>query len=669
LAAEHSREVAQLHQKLDEALQRRPLAGHNASGLSSENYDDSSGPQAAVKVGNVETLKPQHLDNGEITVSKKLESLLDDLEQRIAKEESSLQPQTLTLPGVVPHTKGVEEGTVVPHEHWEQGQMDGGECEDESGECEDTVPELVPVEKGSFSPSSPTSRERISSLPRSLTLAAEKKPKAKTLQGKVLAAATRFKEKDPLSERSYRLTEEEAQKRWLWRFMHSAEVRIFCSMAILTNCVFIGISTEHMLTCEIQGTEVGLEWHHVQNAYVFWFALELLLRLLAERSLFVNGGDWKWNLLDTILVICSLGDLIANGLSGGAASNLSMARLLRIFRFMRILRIIRVMRFFQSFRVMVFSIIHSMSSLFWVFVVILFVEYCFGIFFLHGAVEYFALPESSRSDESETDMKNYFGSIAEVLLTLFMCITGGVDWTEVLKPLMAIHWAYGVVFILYVFFMMFGVLNVVIGAFVKTTAHIYKCDRQVIIEDELGQLNDYTAKIKEFFHEADKDSSGTLSWEEFENYLQDDKVKAYFQTLELDVSQAHVLFTLLDTDESNEVAIDEFVDGCLRLKGQARSIDVNMLLYEIEKMIGKVNSFSNAVSESFRRIERRLGVRYVKGQERADLGVVQNTVPSEQGLRRSDSVEFKEPAHQTQNLAPPNRLSAGMDAVTVMLSQ
>merc|ERR1711870_43656 len=93
---------------------------------------------------------------------------------------------------------------------------------------------------------------------------------------------------------------------------------------------------------------------------------------------------------------------------------------------------------------------------------------------------------------------------------------------------------------------------------------------------------------KAFFHEADTDKSGMLSWEEFSEHLQDDKVKAYFQALELDVSQARGLFKLLDIDGNNQVGLNEFLDGCMRLKGQAKSIDVNMLLYENRRLMRKI---------------------------------------------------------------------------------
>merc|ERR1719401_1533715 len=69
------------------------------------------------------------------------------------------------------------------------------------------------------------------------------------------------------------------------------------------------------------------------------------------------------------------------------------------------------------------------------------------------------------------------------------------------------------------------------------------------------------------------------------------KVKAYFQALELDVSQANVLFDLLDTDRDGLVSIEEFVDGANRLKGYARNLDVNMLIVMCENMFMRMDKF------------------------------------------------------------------------------
>merc|ERR1719188_947840 len=137
------------------------------------------------------------------------------------------------------------------------------------------------------------------------------------------------------------------------------------------------------------------------------------------------------------------------------------------------------------------------------------------------------------------------------MVSLFMAITGGADWSDLVLPLRGINEVYEAMFILYIFFMLFGVLNVVVGAFVATTSQIVDEDKEALVKLEIERFEKYRQRIKGFFREADLDQSGTLSWEEFRRHLEDPKVKAYFQALELDVSQAHVLFDLLDTDASD----------------------------------------------------------------------------------------------------------------------
>merc|ERR1711953_994649 len=82
--------------------------------------------------------------------------------------------------------------------------------------------------------------------------------------------------------------------------------------------------------------------------------------------------------------------------------------------------------------------------------------------------------------------------------------------------------------------------------------------------------------------------------------------QAYLSSLELDASQARALFVLLDVDESGEVCVDEFVKGCMRLQGSARSMDVNMLLYENEKILYQFCSFKEYAEEQFEKIMQKI---------------------------------------------------------------
>ena len=59
----------------------------------------------------------------------------------------------------------------------------------------------------------------------------------------------------------------------------------------------------------------------------------------------------------------------------------------------------------------------------------------------------------------------------------------------------------------------------------------------------------------------------------------DERVHAHLRTLEIDVSQARALFSLFDVDESGEVAIEEFVEGCMQVRGGATGTDINVLMF------------------------------------------------------------------------------------------
>merc|ERR1719433_2565821 len=263
-----------------------------------------------------------------------------------------------------------------------------------------------------------------------------------------------------------------------------------------------------------------------------------------------------WNAFDTALLAVTISDIILNNMDSTGLSNLQVARLMRFVRFVRLVRLARAMRGIESLRLFVLSIFASGMSLVWCCLIVTLIVYFFASVFLSGVIEYFRHP--NRVAAQDAAMAEFYGSVMRAMATLFMSISGGVDWRDGMQPLTAIHWAYEPTFLFFIFFMFFGVLNIVVGAFVTAAGDISKTDRDFLVNAELESVGTYAQKIKAFFAEADSDNSGTLSWDEFEDHLQNPKVAAFFASLELDVSQAHRLFQLLDTDGSNEVGIDEF---------------------------------------------------------------------------------------------------------------
>eukprot|EP00969_Alexandrium_andersonii_P224421 9911471-Alexandrium_andersonii.AAC.1 len=71
--------------------------------------------------------------------------------------------------------------------------------------------------------------------------------------------------------------------------------------------------------------------------------------------------------------------------------------------------------------------------------------------------------------------------------------------------------------------------------------------------------------------------------------MQDKSLTAYFQALDMTVDEAWNFFKLLDVSGTNVIDADDFVSGCMRLRGTARSIDMHMLLYESRWVMRKLS--------------------------------------------------------------------------------
>merc|ERR1712232_1527438 len=83
-----------------------------------------------------------------------------------------------------------------------------------------------------------------------------------------------------------------------------------------------------------------------------------------------------------------------------------------------------------------------------------------------------------------------------------------------------------------------------------------------------------------FLNEADKDGGGDgqISKDEFVSLVEDASVKMWLSSMDLDAGDGAKLFDLLDESNDGQLSYDELVKGVSKLKGVARSIDLNTLM-------------------------------------------------------------------------------------------
>ncbi|CAJ1404753.1 unnamed protein product [Effrenium voratum] len=318
------------------------------------------------------------------------------------------------------------------------------------------------------------------------------------------------------------------------------------------------------------------------------FTAELVLRLIAAGPRLFWSEDWMWAFLDLIIVLFSLWEVVVQlvcGIDGGSCNlqgvsgvtSLKTMRIIRITRLVKTVRLAKVFRFVMAFRMLITSIMHTLKSLFWALALLILIVYIFAVLFTQAVNDY--LSDSGPMSQRELDnSQRYYGSMMQTMLSLFMSITSGVSWEEVLAPLQAISMAWVFIFLFYISFAYFAVLNVVTGVFCQSAIDGAQNDHATKVHSILAHKEAHLEQIRRLFSKLDAEDSGIITYDMFQERINSPAVRNFFATLGLDIWDAWSFFKCLDLDAGGAVEIEEFLMGCLRLRGQATAIDVGKII-------------------------------------------------------------------------------------------
>lgn len=368
---------------------------------------------------------------------------------------------------------------------------------------------------------------------------------------------------------------------------HSGVFQAVVAMLIFSNSCVIGVHADISMRCALDGRPEPAWGKGIDIFFCIAFSVELLCRLVAERGYFFIGRMASWNFFDSALVALAVLDLSM------ASLNVTFIRIVRLIRVIRVARIIRVIRLFKELRFMVCSVYASMSSLTWAFLLLMLFMYCFAVCFMQAGAAY--IYDGDVDPETEQLLAKHYRSLAWTLFTLLCSTTGGVSWRDVALPLYEINTFYLLVFCFFITFMVFGALNVLTAVFVEQSAAVLAMDKDLVIQEQMDRNSSLLNQMEALFREVDKDGSGDITWQEFQDVLHDHRVQSYFAVLKIDLDQAEGLFQLLDLDGSGSVSIQEFILSCMRIKGAARSIDVATVIHENKKSVRHIQNWCKEI--------------------------------------------------------------------------
>lgn len=370
-------------------------------------------------------------------------------------------------------------------------------------------------------------------------------------------------------------------------------------LLVLLNALSIGLQVD--ISARSQSEQPPDVFRAMECLFFAAFAAEVLLRISAQRIGFFRGPGWSWNVFDSVVVLSQLAEeviaFIAAHHSSRAAlpNNLQSMRTIRLLRIIRLVRVVRILRLVKELQTIVLSVASSMKSLFWTIVLLLVVIFTVAVYFTQLISD--QRIAGMNTPEVEEQLTRYYDGLGLSILTLYQAITGGVEWNNVVRPLISEAGPLsGLLFVLYVAFSVLALMNTVTGVFVESALKSAKEHHDTFL----------LAHVRQLFAKAAGNEGGMVSWEDFQAQLEHTFMHEFFKAIDVEIAEAESLFRLLDVDDCGALDLEQLMDGCLRLQGPARAIDLSLLMHDSRRASRKFLSHLGIIEYQLKELSERI---------------------------------------------------------------
>mmetsp|Transcript_97 Transcript_97/g.340 ORF Transcript_97/g.340 Transcript_97/m.340 type:complete len:753 (+) Transcript_97:25-2283(+) len=309
-----------------------------------------------------------------------------------------------------------------------------------------------------------------------------------------------------------------------------------------------------------------------------FYIVEVLLRLLVHRLYFFCNYESKWNIFDFVLSIFGAYEVIS------IVEGRALGTRLGFLRVLKILRLIRVMQVSSDLRRLLRSLIGSLSSLFWVVVMMAFLLVIFSVFFMHLATQRLHSvegPEMLGVDFEADAVGETFSSIQSTMLALYMATSGGEDWSATYALIGQTGTVGGIAFVFYVGFFHFAIFNVLTGCFVEKAMWYAKPDHHAMMMEMSTREATDIRELWDIAQEIDSDNSGVIILRDLKVFLRQPRHKRHMAILQVDIKDPDAFYNMLaSVSPDGEVTTQIFVEACMKLKGEATCIDLHTFAME-----------------------------------------------------------------------------------------
>jgi len=325
----------------------------------------------------------------------------------------------------------------------------------------------------------------------------------------------------------------------------------------------------------------------------FWFDMLLMMALeFPVVDLFYGRSRYRWMLIlaivqQTLSLIFAFAWPSVGRFTWGARSwvyHFSFVRVLRTTLMLPKIGGPWLRKTMNEFHMMFQALTGSLLPLMWCTFMLLVILMIVGVLVTEGAA--YELARAAEWSEALTTLAEDWGCLDRSVYSLLTASLGGQDWGDLHQTLEPEPWPIRFGFVCFMIFTYIALLNTVTTVFIQSGAIRLERDKAFIVQKDLERKREYLQSVKAVFKSLDDDKDGIVTFAEVAQHLCNPDVKCYFNRLGVDTDEIEKLFILMDKDFSGTLTLEEFMSGCLRLKGQAKNLDLELMHQELKFAIG-----------------------------------------------------------------------------------
>jgi voltage-gated sodium channel len=365
-----------------------------------------------------------------------------------------------------------------------------------------------------------------------------------------------------------------------------------CTLVIVLNAIATFFSTNWQVQNWDQKDSVF--YKVVDVVFVIFYSTELVLKLALHRGFYFWNDNARWNSFDFFLVCSGIYDQLSFLIMGSNGVDLVFLRILRLLKLAKILRVFRLVRSLSVLRLFLNCLLGSMASLFWSIVMMVIIFFMFGLVFVQNTASYLAANADSLPAEEYALLAKEFGSVQDAMIGLFMSTTGGNDWSRYYEVLVPVGTFTSFTYLFFVAFSQIALMNILTGIFVENAMSLAVPDRQAMFSEETKKYMNQLEELEAIVKKLDTENDGFITHDEFRRGMTDsgrESLLTYLGAQGVHSADAEHFYKLLSLAHSTpKVEIAAFVGGCMKLRGDAQSLDLQALIFEMKVVHKKINA-------------------------------------------------------------------------------